>query len=176
MKKLLFLLTVALFLHIDNAYSRELPKPAELLFKDVPEQKILYVVHNGNEHIASSFAKLVAYYNKDSTPFVISFPQMTIQVSDNQTWVAVVYSGNAYETKDVKLGKLPAVLVASKIYKGSYDRIGETIRETIREILATKRYVPKDGTPLRLLFWNSPDDNQPQDLITEIQIPVIKLR
>jgi DNA gyrase inhibitor GyrI len=175
MKKLLFLLTLTLLLPVANAYSRELPQPGELSFKDVPEFKILYVTHRGNEHIATSFAKLVAYYMKDSTPFTIIFPQMTIQVSDDQTWTAIAYTGDAYETNDVKLGKLPAALVASKIYKGSYDKISETIRKVFREILATKQYVPKDDAPLRLLYWNSPDDNQPQDLITEIQIPVTKL-
>jgi DNA gyrase inhibitor GyrI len=65
--------------------------------------------------------------------------------------------------------------MASKIYKGSYEKIGKAIQNVFREILATKKYVPKKGKPLRLLYWNSPDDNYPQDLITEIQIPVIKL-
>jgi effector-binding domain-containing protein len=175
MKKLFPIFFISLLLFFSNAYTRELPKPGALSFKDVPEQKVLYVVHKGSEHIASSFAKLVAYYMKDSTPFTVVFPQMTIQVSDNQTWVAIAYTGDAYESSEVKLGHLPAVLVASKIYKGGYEKISETIRETFREILDTKQYVPKDNAPLRLLYWNSPDDNQPKELITEIQIPVMKL-
>ena len=112
---------------------------------------------------------------KESTPFSIIFPQMNIQMSNNETWVAIAYKGEAEETNNVKLSKIPAVLVASKIYKGSYENMNKTIKETFREILATKQYVPNDDIPLRLLFWNSPDDNLPQDLITEIQIPVIKL-
>jgi effector-binding domain-containing protein len=175
MKKLLVVLSITLFLFSTEAYTHELPKPGNLSFKNVPEQKILYVIHKGSGHIATSFAKLVAYYMKDSTPFTVIFPQMIIQASDAQTWVAIAYTGNAYETNDVKLGKLPAVLVASKIYKGSYEKLSEPIKEAYREILATRQYVPKEGAPLRLLYWNSPDDNQPQDLITEIQIPVIKL-
>jgi effector-binding domain-containing protein len=175
MRKLFFILFITLFLFHINAYTHELPKPGALLFKNVPDQKILYVIHNGNDHIAASFAKLVAYYMKESTPFSIIFPQMTIQMSNNETWVAIAYKGEAEETNNVKLSKIPAVLVASKIYKGSYENMNKTIKETFREILATKQYVPNDDIPLRLLFWNSPDDNLPQDLITEIQIPVIKL-
>lgn len=175
MKKFFFILFIMLFLFHVSAYTHELPQPGALLFKNVPEQTILYVIHNGNDHIATSFAKLVAYYMKESTPFSIIFPQMTIQMPNNEIWVAIAYKGEAEETNNVKLTKIPAVLVASKIYKGSYEGISKTIKETFREILATKQYVPKDDMPLRLLFWNSPDDNLPQDLITEIQIPVIKL-
>jgi effector-binding domain-containing protein len=175
MKKLFSIFFIILFLFFNNAYTHELPKPGILSFMNIPAQKILYVVHKGNEPVATSFAKLVAYYMKDSTPFTVIFPQMTIQVSSNEKWVAIAYTGNASETNDVKLKEMPACLVASKVYKGSYDKIGNFIKETYREILTTKQYVPKDDMPLRLLYWNSPDDNQPKDLITEVQIPVVKV-
>ena len=61
----------------------------------MPEQRIVYVVHRGPQHIASSFARLVAYYLKDSLPFTVSFPQMTISVSDSESWVALAYAGTA---------------------------------------------------------------------------------
>ena len=170
-----FFLLVTVLLVCSFLHAHQLPKPGKLEFKKIPGKNIIYVVHKGNEHIASSFAKLVSYYLKEETPFKVIFPQMTIKVSDSDTWVAIAYTGEAYESGDVKLGKIPAGIMASKIYKGSYEKIGKAIQDVFREILATKKYVPKKGEPLRLLYWNSPDDNYPQDLITEIQIPVMKL-
>ena len=111
---------------------------------------------------------------KDKTPFRVVFPQMTMKISDDESWVAIAYTGEAQETGDVKLGTIPAGMVASKVCRGSYEGLSVAIGETYKEILETKRYAPDQHMPMRLLYWNSPDDNQPQDLVAEIQIPVIK--
>lgn len=174
MKSLLQLLLAAL-LAAAPAGARSLPRPGALRFKQVSEQRIIYVVHAGPEHLASSFAKLVAYYLKDVTPFTVVFPQMTIKVSDAETWVAVAYTGDAVPGGEVRLGTLPAATVASRVCRGSYERLDGVIGEAYRQISASQRYVPKSA-PLRLLYWNSPDDNRPGELVTEIQIPVVPAR
>ena len=172
--RMLSMLPVAIALCLSPIEARDLPRPGTFAVKHVPEQRIIYVVHHGPDHIAASFAKLVAYYLKDSLPFTVVFPQMTISVSDSESWVAVAYTGEARETGDVKLGTIPAGTVASRVCQGSYERISEAIQGAYRRIAASKKYLPRPGTPPRLLYWNSPDDHLPRDLITEIQIPVIE--
>jgi DNA gyrase inhibitor GyrI len=168
------MIAAMLVFSLSPALARALPRPGALAFKDVPGQSIIYVVHKGPGHIALSFARLVAFYTKDATPYDVVFPQMTIQVSDSETWVAIAYTGAASGSQDVRLASLPAATMASKVCKGSYENLGAAISQAYREIAATKRYVPAGGVPLRLLYWNSPDDHRPRDLITEIQIPVIR--
>lgn len=172
MRQLLQLALVALLSAAAPAGARGLPRPGALRYKQVPEQRIIYVVHAGPEHLASSFARLVAYYLRDDAPFAVVFPQMTLRMSDAETWVAVAYTGDAAGGGDVRLGTLPAATVASQVHRGSYERLDRAIGEAYRQIGAS-RYVPQDGAPLRLLYWNSPDDNRPSDLVTEIQIPVV---
>lgn len=165
----------ALVLSLSTAGAHKLPQPGALAFKDVPEHNIIYIVHSGPQHIASSFAKLVAYYLKDATPYTVVFPQMTMQVSDTETWVAVAYTGSATAADEINVGSLPASRVASKVCRGSYEKLNQVIRAAYQEIAATKQYIPQENAPLRLLYWNSPDDNRPEDLITEIQIPVTRI-
>jgi effector-binding domain-containing protein len=163
----------ALVVSLSPAAAHPLPQPGRLAFKHVPGQNILYVIHKGPGHIASSFAKLVAYYMKDSTPYAVVFPQMTVQISDTVTWVAIAYTGSAVASDEVRLGSLPQATVGSKVCRGSYQKLGQAIGEAYREIAGSKRYVPLEGAPPRLLYWNSPDDNHSAGLITEIQIPVV---
>jgi effector-binding domain-containing protein len=67
-------------------------------------------------------------------------------------------------------------LMASYIYKGSYTKISDAIRGVFRKVVNTGEYIPAGNGEIRLLYWNSIDDNQPEDLITEIQVRVKKLK
>jgi effector-binding domain-containing protein len=142
----------------------------EIIFKDVAEQKILVVEYTGEGHIAPYFGRLVAYYNKEDTPFKVLFPLMSIEFSRQNQWVAIAFTGKAQETSDVKIKILPAVKVASVIHKGSYQSLSDTIGRLYKRLYKQKKF--PSSKPLRLLYKNSPDDNYPEDLITEIQIPV----
>ena len=142
----------------------------EITFKEVPAQQLLVVEYDGNGHIAPYFGKLVAYYNKEQIPFKVIFPQMTNEYSTHNQWVAIAFTGDAEETQDVKIKFLPKTNVASIIHKGSYQSLSDSIRWFYKELYKRKNF-PSSG-PIRLLYRNSPDDNYPEDLITEIQIPL----
>ncbi len=138
--------------------------------KQVDSQNLLVVEYKGEGNIAPYFGELVAYYNRDKKPFDIIFPQMSVEFSSNNQWIAIGYTGEAYETEHVKLKQLPSVTVASAMHKGSYQTIGATIRDLYAQ-LRVNQYYP-NGQPVRLLYLNSPDNTQPTELLTEIQIPV----
>lgn len=168
MRKLLLIASLT-FLVTASGFADEQPGSA-LKIKEVPEQSILAIQYNGEGPLAPYFGKLVSYYNKPNTPFQVKFPQMTIEFSHDNQLVAIAFSGEATESEDVKIEKLPQVTVASMLHKGSYQSIGETVRKAYGR-LQKLSYFP-DGQPLRLLYWNSPDDQYPEDLLTEIQIPI----
>ena len=142
--------------------------------KEVPEQKILVVEYTGEGHIAPYFGYLVAYYNREETPFEVVFPQMSIEMSQTEQWIAIAYEGEAEESEEVKTSVLPAVTVAAMIHKGGYQTLPETVQKAYQELRETA-YIPDSGHPLRLLYWNSPDDTHAKELITEIQIPIRKI-
>ena len=95
----------------------------DIIFKEVLPQQLLVVEYDGSGHIAPYFGKLVAYYNKEQTPFKVIFPQMTIK----KQWVAIAFTGDAEETQDVKIKFLPKAKVASIIHKGSYQSLSDSI-------------------------------------------------
>jgi len=162
-------LCLLVFLFSSVALAQPSIKP--ITFKEIPAQKILIVEYSGKGHIAPYFGKLVAYYNRENISFQIIFPQMSIEFSRNNQWVAIVFEGKAEETKEVKVKTLPKVKVASVIHKGSYQSLSQTISSLYPALYKQKKF-PDDSQPMRLLCLNSPDDHYPQDLITEIQIPI----
>ena len=179
MKKLfLSFLFAGLCFTVSFCCALELPAPDKFTIKPIDAQKILYVHHTDDGgYISSSVVKLVQYYlyHADENYEVI-FPQMSIESDDIQgSYVAIGYKGNPRETDIVKLGRLDGGLVASYIYKGSYTQLSPAIRNVFRKVVDTGKYIPAGNGEIRLLYWNSIDDNRPEDLITEIQVKVKKL-
>ena len=148
MHRLLLLASLA-FLFTVPGFADDQPDDT-VKIKQVPEQNILTIQYNGIGPMAPYFGKLVSYYNKPNTPFQVIFPQMTIEFSHDNQWIAIAFSGEAMESSEVKIEKLPKVTVASMLHKGSYQSIGETVRKAYGQ-LQNLKYFP-DGQPLRLLY------------------------
>ncbi len=114
---------------------------------------------------------------KESNDYEVVFPQLSIESKNIKgSYYAIGYKGNPQETKEVKTTQLKGGLFASFIYKGSYRTIGSAIRDTIQKVLKTGKYIPHNDEETRLLYWNSIDDNHPKNLVTEIQLKVVKIR
>lgn len=168
-KKILFVFLIILF--SSAAFADKNKCTGILKIKELEEQDLLIVEYDGKGDIAPYFGKLVAYYNKESISFNVIFPQMNIEFSRNKQWIAIAFEGEAKENKDVRIKKLPKATVASMVHIGSYQSLWKTVRKIYQELQKVK-YFPDSSQPLRFLYWNSPDDNHPKDLITEVQIPV----
>jgi effector-binding domain-containing protein len=179
MKKIfLALLFIGLSFRALLCLALELPVPDTFTIKQIDTQKILYVQHTDNDgYISNSVVRLVQYYlyNADES-YEVTFPQMSIERDDIQgSYVAIGYTGNPPETNTVKTGILDGGLMASYVYKGSYTQLGQAIRTVFRKVADSGEYLPAANGEVRLLYWNSIDDNKPEELITEIQIKIEKL-
>lgn len=171
-------LFLMLLMVIKFANALELPKTGEFVIKQVDSKKVLYVHHkNSDGHISNSIIKLVQYYLlKENDDYEVIFPQFSMERYDiDGSYVAIEYKGNSMETQDVKTTNLEGGLFASYVYKGSYKDIGEAIRASFQKVQMTGKYIPHNQEEIRLLYWNSIDNNQPKDLVTEIQVRVKKL-
>ena len=176
MKKILIVLSLLCFSNI--VFALPLPKVGDFRIKEVLDKNILYVVHTDDKgHISNSLIKLIQYYLlRDSDSYKVIFPQLSIESRNIKgSYYAIGYEGNPKETDNIKTLKLEGGLFVSFIFKGNYKKIGPAIRNTFQKVLKTGKYVPHDDEEIRLLYWNSIDDNHPEDLITEVQVRVVKL-
>jgi effector-binding domain-containing protein len=176
MRKLLIILP--LFFFSSLAFGLALPKEGDFQIKEVADKNILYVVHTKYQgHISNSLIKLIQYYLlQDNDNYEVVFPQLSIESRNIKgQYYAIGYKGNPEETNEIKRTQLKGGLFASFIYKGNYKEIGSAIRNVFQKVLQTGKYMPHNNEEIRLLYWNSIDDNHPKDLITEIQVRVVKL-
>ena len=129
---------------------------------------------NSDGHISNSLIKLVQHYLlRENDEYEVFFPQFSIERYDIEgSYFAIEYRGNTLETQDVKTTSLQGGLFASYIYKGSYTEISKAVRATFKKVVETGKYIPHSQEEIRVLYWNSIDDNYPKDLITEIQVRV----
>ncbi len=162
-----------------SSFALELPPPGEFEIKTVENKDVLYVIHKKeNGHISNTLIKLIQYYLiNESDTYQVLFPQLSLESKEiSGSIYAIGYKGNPKETKTVKTRTLSGGLFASYIYKGSYQTIGKAIRNTFLKVITTGKYIPHENEEIRLLYWNSIDDNHPKDLITEIQVRITKIR
>jgi effector-binding domain-containing protein len=106
----------------------------------------------------------------------ITGPFMTIYHDEGQVLegadieVAVPITGRiSIEDPIVEVRNLKPVKVASLVHKGSYESIGEAY-EKILSFVQEKRL--QINGPMMDLYLNDPNTVQPNDILTEIQIPI----
>ncbi|MGA1940888.1 GyrI-like domain-containing protein [Arcobacter sp. YIC-310] len=173
-----FLTLTLLFLLSTFSFSLELPKENSFSIKQIEDKNILYVTHTKDKgHISNSLIKLIQYYLlQDKEDYKVVFPQLSVESRKIKgQYYAIEYKGTPKGNDIVKTTSLKGGLFASYIYKGNYKYIGKSIRKTFQKVLQTGKYVPDNREEIRLLYWNSIDDNHPENLITEIQVRVNKL-
>ena len=178
MKKLKSLIVLSLLIFSFTVFALPLPKAGEFQIKEVADKNILYVIHTEDKgHISNSLINLIQYYLlNESNDYEVVFPQLSVESRNIiGSYYAIGFKGKPKESNDVKTTRLQGGLFASFIYKGNYKNIGPSIRKTFQKVLKTEKYVPHSDEEIRLLYWNSIDDNHPRDLITEIQIRIVKL-
>lgn len=154
-----------------------LPNVGDFHIKNIVAKDVLYVEHSKSQgHISNSLIKLVQYYLLNAGDhFQVVFPQLSVESRDIAgSYYAIGYQGTPRQTQQIKTVQLEAGLFASFIYKGSYTKLDSAIRATLERIFDTGQYSPHSNREIRLLYWNSIDDNHPAALITEIQIRVTK--
>ena len=145
--------------------------------KQVRDMKVLAVERKeSHPNIASVFADLVDYYNNGNLEEIeamkIIFPQMGISFRNGDRWIAIEFQGEAIGSDTVAIQKLSGGRFYSTEYIGPYQHLNAVIDDAF-ESLIVAGYRADTDKPLRLLYWNSPDDNPPHRLRTEIQIPLL---
>lgn len=143
----------------------------DFVFKQVPSAKLLAVKVDLREGYAPAFGKLVQFYLQHQEAN-IQYPQMTVG-REPEVYAAIAFTGKVQAGGPVQIIELPAATVAEKRYKGAYGGLRNAVIGAIKELKAHGVTVDMTKT-LRMLYRNSPDNTPPAELVTDIQIPVLK--
>jgi len=154
---------------------------SEPTIKDTPPIRVLSKRENGTYEetigkLIIELATIVQSPENRNNYVKITGPFMTIYHDDDfveegaDIEVAVPVSGRiSIEDPSVEVRNLKPLKVASRVHKGSYESIGEAygkilgyVRDNALEITG----------PMMDLYLNDPNSVEPDDILTEIQIPV----
>jgi len=147
--------------------------------KKVDTLNIAYMTYTGPyAQIGPLFGTLYEWLQKKGA-IVKGTPMMGVYYDDpNKTPAAkcraeICYpvSGHLTPEGNVAFKELPATDVVYMTHKGPYQKIGNTYNQVFNWILNNRYQVTG---PCREVYLNSPDQTKPEDLLTEIQVPVTK--
>lgn len=153
----------------------------EITLVDIPAQKVLGMVRTGNYHLIPGM--IMAIYNHIASHQVsITGPPVfichetspedvktAIEQHNARVEVAWPVSGPVTETEEIRSYDLPGGTMVHAVHTGPY----ETCEPTYHRIFA---WIAENGLcisgPVREVYTNDPRMVRPEELITEIFIPV----
>lgn len=91
---------------------------------------------------------------------------------DMQYEMGVPFIGIASESGKVKIKELPAQDVIYTIYEGPYNKVGQVYEILMNKIIEEGYQMV--GVPVEI-YLNSPMEVSEDELLTEVQFPVIKM-
>jgi len=89
--------------------------------------------------------------------------------NDADLEVVVPVSGEVKETAEIKTYTIPGGRMARIVHKGPYDKVGETYTKVFAWLDRNGKIVMG---PYREIYLNSPMEVSPEELLTEIQVPI----
>jgi len=86
--------------------------------------------------------------------------------------IGASFEGTANDEGNVQVKIIPEHTVIATMHNGPYDKVGPVIEGLAK--YAIKNNYDIIG-PVTEIYLNNPNDTKPQDLLTEVQFPVIKI-
>jgi effector-binding domain-containing protein len=139
--------------------------------KSVAAQRVLSVKVGSPREFPAAFEQLEAYCGHASGLHRVA-PEMSLG-SSRAFYAAVGFEGEPRETEDIKVLDLPPATVVTRLHKGPYRDLATSIKKLVDDV-RNAGYTPDESAWVRLLHFNTPDTTAPANLLTEIQLPVIK--
>jgi len=152
----------------------------EIEDKVIPNQKLAIIKNKRPiEDINVVIAKLMGWVESEDvktlgSPFIIYYsPRFTYDPEEVVFDIGIPISGDPEEKDTIEVVELVEHNVLSGIHKGSYENIKESYEKLIE--IADKNNYDIIGSPKEIFLKYQFDVNNEKDLITEIQLPIIKM-
>ncbi len=86
--------------------------------------------------------------------------------------IGASFEGTAKDEGNVQVKVIPEHTVISTMHKGPYDKVGPVIEGLAKYALENNYDIIG---PVTEVYLNNPNEVKPEELLTEVQFPVIKL-
>ena len=86
--------------------------------------------------------------------------------------IGASFEGTAHDEGNVQVKIIPEHTAIATMHKGPYDMVGPVIEGLAKYAIDNNYDIIG---PVTEVYLNNPNDVKPQDLLTEVQFPVIKL-
>ncbi|SCG84876.1 GyrI-like domain-containing protein [Methanobacterium congolense] len=147
-------------------------------FKEVPKKQVAYIFHKGSfESIPEIMGEVVGWVMSKNLqvagpPFGVYYtsPQ-DVSPDEMEFEVGMPFEGEAEGKGNVRVKNVAAHHVLSVMYKGPYSEVGN-VYAAVMEYAVKNQYEPA-GAPMEI-YLNSPQEVPEEELLTEIQFPVVK--
>lgn len=168
---------------LDTAIERlrkDEPMKYDVTVKTIPKRYVASVrqiipSYDLEGHLWSIFLKETAHMHiQDGDPCLCTalFYDGAYKETDVDVEIQKSVRGNYPDTEHVKFKTVPAVQVASAVYKGSYDQISE-VNAAVASWVEANGYV-FDGTAFNIYHVSPHETRNPDEFVTEVCYPVRK--
>lgn len=149
--------------------------------KIIEEERLAIINYKGNvENMGILLEKLMVWVEINEikvigTPFAIYYTSPENTAPENMIYdmgISVAEETEISEEEDIKVVDLLEHRVLSTTHKGSYKELHNTYKEMVE--YSIKNNYDIIGSP-KEIYFNSPHGVSEDELITEVQFPVIKM-
>ncbi|KAF5088892.1 GyrI-like domain-containing protein [Methanobacterium aggregans] len=146
--------------------------------KEVPQKHVAYIFHKGSfENIPELMGEVVGWVMSKGLqitepPFGVYYtsPQ-DVSPEEMKFEVGIPFAGEAEAEGKIRVKNVKPHKVISVMHKGPYSEVSK-VYAAVMEYAVKEQYEPA-GAPVEI-YLNSPQEVPEEDLLTEIQFPVIK--
>lgn len=151
----------------------------EIKLKKTEEKQVAYIFYTGPvEDMGGLIGEVVEWMMKQDVemagpPYSAYYTSPAeVAPEDMQYEMGVPFTGEASESGKVKIKILPSQQVLSAIHKGPYQEVGRVYEVLMNKVIEEGYQII--GAPMEMYF-NSPMEVSENDLLTEVQFPVVKM-
>jgi AraC family transcriptional regulator len=151
----------------------------EIDLKKTEKKQVAYIFYKGSvEDMGEVLGEIVGGMIKQEVemsgpPYSVYYTSPDeVKPEDMQYEMGIPFIGEAFELGNIKTKDIPAQNVLYALHKGPYNEVGRVYEVLMNKIIEDGYQMV--GAPIEIYF-NSPMEVSEDELLTEVQFPVVKV-
>ena len=147
-------------------------------YVDYPKTSVITIRIDDYSKMGEAFGKLAGWAGPKgligpNTKFLSIYHANLVQIPENPPRIDAAITANIdySPSKEIVLGEVGGGKYARYIYTGPYDKLGQAWHDLLDEVMKNKDYTTADK-PSFEIYLNKPGQVKPEELVTEIYLPV----